>query len=129
MKEVTKIIPNYDNVWKNVSSESNFTKHVLKVKIWAKTVLMTHEQLDVRSNELQSCDFLVKSDILSFGEFLKITKLILELENEEMNQQSIPFIQNNSRVLYSSLLSVISDNLNKKRKGVCKKRLHQYHLV
>ena len=86
---------------------------------------MTHEQLDVRSNELQSCDFLVKSDILSFVEFLKITKLILELEIEEVNQQSIPFIQSNSGVLYSSLvkLSFISDNLNKNRKGVCKTTL------
>ena len=49
-----------------------FTKHKLEIKMCAKTLLAVHEQIDTLNDEVCLCDFLAKTDILSYVDFLKI---------------------------------------------------------
>lgn len=125
VKSVNKIMPNSWNVEEvkrsnffNESMDKNFTNHVLRIQIYAKTLLLTHEQYSI-SSVLRTSDHLLKGDILSYLDFLKITNLIINLEQSRQMHclQNKNIVQNDSDVLYSSLvkLSVISDNLNKKK--------------
>ena len=93
---------------------ANITRHVLQLQLHSNCVVFSHKQYDFPSSSERSFDYLVKKDILAYVDFLKLSQMILALENERngntMNNDS-------SSVFRSSILKLdyISEQLSQAR--------------
>ena len=93
---------------------ANITRHVLQLQLHVNCVVFSHKQYDFPSSSERSFDYLVKKDILAYVDFLKLSQMILALENERngntMNNDS-------SSVFRSSILKLdyISEQLSRSR--------------
>ena len=110
--------------------------HQLSVEIWSNTVLLTHRCFDlVDGGRMIFEEFLLKYDITSFLDFLRITRQIIILENDggfqlETTSENTDFTEMNQkrRFDYSTLakLSAISEKLSgiskQKKRGKRKKQ-------
>ena len=93
---------------------ANITRHVLQLQLHVNCVVFSHKQYDFPSSSERSFDYLVKKDILAYVDFLKLSQMILALENERngntMNKDS-------SSAFRSSILKLdyISEQLSRAR--------------
>jgi hypothetical protein len=105
-----------------ILSDASNIRHVVCVQLWTKTVLLVHKCYNNLDGTMISCEYLIKNDILSYVDFLKITSTVMKLENDQ-------YFGYNEELLYTSLakLSAISDNLHnnnrKKTKRSCKQEI------
>lgn len=86
---------------------TNNLRHAVSVQLWTKTVLLVHQCFNNLNGKMLSCEYLIKNDILSYIDFIKITNTIVKLENSQYFECGY-----NEDMLYTSLakLSAISDN-------------------
>ena len=111
--------------------------HQLSVEIWSNTVLLTHKCFDLADNSrIIFEEFLLKYDITSFLDFLRITRQIILLENDcgfqldsSTTSENTDFMEMDQkhRFDYSTLakLSVISEKLSsisKQKKRRCERK-------
>ena len=92
---------------------ANVTRHVLQLHLHANCVVFSHRQYDFPSTSERSLDYLVKKDILAYVDFLKLSRAILALENEQLNENAA----NNDSVFRSSVMKLdyISEQLSRVR--------------
>ena len=105
--------------------ETRSESHSLELGLCVKTPMFVHRRWLVKDekpdggfrSELASCQYLVKTDIFSYVDFLKITSTILQLENGK-NVDCAPHRRGDEDAVYESLssLSAISENLERRRK-------------
>ena len=103
--------------------ETRSESHSLELGLCVKTPMFVHRRWFVKDDdggfrsELASCQYLVKTDIFSYVDFLKITSTILQLENGK-NVDRAPHRHGDDDAFYESLssLSTISENLERRRK-------------
>ena len=57
--------------------------HNVSLQLWTKTVLLIHKCYNADDGKMMSCEYLIKSDILSYIDFLKITSTVMRLENRD----------------------------------------------
>lgn len=104
--------------------EARLESHSLELGLCVKTPMFAHRRWSVKDvtldgdarSELASCQYLVKTDIFSYVDFLKITSTILQLENGK-NVDCDPRRRGDEDAVYESLssLSTISENLERRR--------------
>ena len=65
-----------------LSSFLNITRHVLELQLHVNSVVFSHRQYDISSANERYFDYLVKNDILSYLDFLRLNQVIFAFENE-----------------------------------------------
>ena len=116
--------------------------HQLSVEIWSKTVLLTHKCFDLAdNNRIIFEEFLLKYDITSFLDFLRITKQVIRLENDnfQLNFGS-PVLENNDfwkmdqkhqddyfRLAKLSSLSEKLSGISKQKRRVCERKKKKHN--
>ena len=103
----------------------NITRHVLQLQLHINSVVFSHKQYDFPSTSERSFDYLVKKDILSYVDFLKLNQVIFALENAQNGNT-----MNNDSVFRSSIskLDYISEQLSQvHEKNKVLKRKRKFH--
>ena len=107
----------------------NMTHHVLELQLHVGSVVFSHQQYNISLVDQGSLDYLVKNDILSYIDFLRLNQIILAYE---INQRNC--MKPNSLTQQSSLLKLdyICEQLASDREGktnkLRKKRKFQENL-
>ena len=103
----------------------NITRHVLQLQLHINCVVFSHKQYDISASTERSFDYLVKRDILSYADFLRLNQVILALENERDGNA-----MNSDSVFHSSILKLdyICEQLTHGReKNKALKRKRKFH--
>ena len=92
----------------------NMTHHVLELQLHVGSVVFSHQQYNISLVDQGSLDYLVKNDILSYIDFLRLNQIILAYE---INQRNC--MKPNSLTQQSSLLKLdyICEQLASDREG------------
>ena len=92
----------------------NMTHHVLELQLHVGSVVFSHQQYNISLVDQGSFDYLVKNDILSYIDFLRLNQIILAYE---INQRNC--MKPNSLTQQSSLLKLdyICEQLASDREG------------
>ena len=92
----------------------NMTHHVLELQLHVGSVVFSHQQYNISLVDQGSLDYLVKNDILSYIDFLRLNQIILAYE---INQRNC--MKPNSLTHQSSLLKLdyICEQLASDREG------------
>ena len=93
----------------------NMTHHVLELQLHVGSVVFSHQQYNISLVDQGSLDYLVKNDILSYIDFLRLNQIILAYE---INQRNC-IKPNSSLTQQSSLLKLdyICEQLASDREG------------